>query len=150
MADAKLSSLAQTTPTADGSDVAIVIKGGVVYRVALSDIAQLATTVGGAAVPGRLAGINDQVGTAYTLSASDAGKDVRCSNAAAIGVTIPKNSDVAIPIGWYCLVSQGAAGSITVAAGTGVTLLAPNGVSTTAKGDLRGLEKTDIDTWRVI
>lgn len=102
-----------------------------------------------AAALGQHAGINDQTGTAYTLVLSDKGKDVRCTNGAAITLTVPPNSSVAFPIGAIVLFSQGGAGLVTATAGAGVTLRAANGAATTAQYDARGLEKTDIDTWRV-
>jgi len=98
----------------------------------------------------KLNGINDQTGTSYTLVLTDAGKDVRCSNAAAITLTIPPNSSVAFPIGSVVLFSQGGAGAVTATAGSGVTLRAAYGSATTALYDIRGLEKTDTDTWRVV
>jgi hypothetical protein len=99
---------------------------------------------------GQLNGINDQTGTAYTLVLSDAGKDVRCTNAAAVALTIPPNSAVAFPVGTWLLFSQGGAGAVTATAGAGVTLNAANGKATTAQYDIRGLEKVGTDTWRAI
>lgn len=96
-----------------------------------------------------VAGINDQSGTTYTLVLTDAGKDVRCTNASAITLTVPPNSSVAFSVGTVILFSQGGAGAVTATAGVGVTLRAANGAATIAIYDARGLEKTDTDTWRV-
>ena len=98
----------------------------------------------------QLNGINDQTGTSYTLALTDAGKDVRCTNAAAVTLTVPPNSSVAFTVGSVVLFSQGGAGAVTATAGSGVTLRSPNGAATTALYDIRGLEKTDTDTWRVV
>lgn len=98
----------------------------------------------------QLNGINDQTGTSYTLALTDAGKDVRCTNASPVTLTVPPNSSVAFTIGSVVLFSQGGAGAVTATAGSGVTLRAANGASTTALYDIRGLEKTDTDTWRVV
>jgi hypothetical protein len=98
----------------------------------------------------KLNGINDQTGTSYTLVLTDAGKDVRCTNASAITLTVPPNSSVAFPIASTVLFSQGGAGVVTATAGSGVTLRASKGSATAAQYDIRGLEKTDTDTWRVI
>jgi hypothetical protein len=93
--------------------------------------------------------MNDQTGTSYTLVLTDNGKDVRCTNAAAVTLTVPPNSSVAFPVGSVVLFSQGGAGAVTATAGVGVTLRAANGAATTAIYAGRGLEKTDTDTWRV-
>lgn len=97
----------------------------------------------------QLVGINDQTGTSYTLVLGDAGKDVRCTNAAAITLTVPPNSSVAFPIGTMIPFSQGGAGAVTATAGAGVTVNAANGAATTAQYDARVLEKVGTDTWRV-
>lgn len=97
----------------------------------------------------QLVGINDQTGTAYTLVLADAGKDVRCTNAAAITLTVPPNSSVPFPVGTMIPFSQGGAGAVTATAGTGVTINAANGAATTVQYDARVLEKVGTDTWRV-
>jgi len=108
-----------------------------------------ATGATGATGAAAVSAINDQSGTTYTLVLTDAGKDVRCTNASAITLTVPPNSSVAFAIGTVVLFSQGGAGAVTASAGAGVTLRAANGSATTAIYDGRGLEKTDTDTWRV-
>lgn len=130
----------------DGSELIEVVQGGVNVRTTTGSIAGLG---GGSATPGELAGINNQTGTSYTLVLTDAGKDVRCTNAAAVALTVPPNSSVAFPVGTWLLFSQGGAGIVTATAGSGVTLNAANGAATTAQHDGRGLEKTATDTWRV-
>ncbi len=108
-----------------------------------------ATGATGAAGAVNVAGINDQTGTSYTLVLGDNGKDVRCTNAGAITLTVPPNSTVAFPIGSVVLFSQGGAGIVTATAGSGVTLRTANGAGTAAIYDARGLEKIDTDEWRV-
>lgn len=100
--------------------------------------------------PFAVQGINDQTGTSYTLVLTDQSKDVRCTNASAITLTVPPNSSVAFPIGAVLLFSQGGAGAVAATAGAGVTLHAANGSATTALYDIRGLEKIDTNTWRVV
>lgn len=92
---------------------------------------------------------NDQTGTAYTLVLSDAANGLRCTNAAAITVTVPTNASVAFPRYTRIPIRQGGAGAVTVAAAAGVTLRSPNGAATTAQGDGRVLEQVDVDTWIV-
>lgn len=124
-----------------GSGLSASVVGGVVTIAA--------TGGGGSGTVGELNGINDQTGTSYTLALTDKGKDVRCTNAAAVTLTIPPNSSVAFPVNSWLLFSQGGAGAVTATAGAGVTLRAPNGAATTAQYDARGLEKIGADEWRV-
>lgn len=115
----------------------------------LSDQTDLQTALDAKAIKGQLAGVNSQTGTSYTLVLSDAGKDVKCTNASAITLTVPPNSSVAFPTGTWLLFSQGGAGTVTATAGSGVTLNAANGAATTAQYDGRGLEYLGSDVWRV-
>lgn len=112
--------------------------------------AAIAALGGGATPPGQLVGINNQTGTTYTPVLGDAGKDISCNNAAAITLTVPPNSSVAYPIGTFILFSQAGTGAVTAAAGAGVTLNAANGFATTARYDVRALEKVATDQWRVL
>lgn len=92
---------------------------------------------------------NDQTGTSYTLALGDALNGVRCTNAAAVTVTVPTNASVAFPRYTRVPIRQGGAGAVTIAAASGVTLRTPNGSATTAQGDGRVLEQVDLDTWIV-
>lgn len=76
---------------------------------------------------------NAQTGTTYTLAASDNGKIVTCSNAGAITVTLPQQSSVTLPQGFYCVVRQKGAGQVTLALEGSDTLQAPNGQATRAQ-----------------
>jgi hypothetical protein len=103
----------------------------------------------GAAGAGTLRGLNDQTGTSYTVAATDAGYDIRCTNASAISVNIDTQANVPVASNFWALVSQGGAGKVTVTALTGVTLRSPNGATTTAQYDGRGIERITDDEWRV-
>ena len=61
-------------------------------------------------------------GTTYTLALSDAGKFLQFTNGSSISVTIPTNASVAFTIGQTLVIEQYAAGVVTVAGDTGVTL----------------------------
>ncbi|CAB4194870.1 hypothetical protein UFOVP1269_11 [uncultured Caudovirales phage] len=65
--------------------------------------------------------INAQTGTTYTVVASDVGKLITASNAAAIALTIPQN---VFAVGDQINIMQGTGGSgvVTITAGAGVTL----------------------------
>jgi hypothetical protein len=64
------------------------------------------------------ANFNDQIGTTYTLVATDTGKTVTLTNASAITLTLPNN----LAIGFECEVIQGGAGTVTFSAAAGATL----------------------------
>jgi hypothetical protein len=81
---------------------------------------------------------------------ADRGKEVECTNAAAITVTVPPNSSVAFPTGSIVYVSQGGAGQVTVAAGAGVTLKKPGTLKTRVQESVLALHKVGTDTWRVM
>ena len=62
-----------------------------------------------------IAGVNAQVGTSYTLLATDNGKVITLSNAEAITLTVPAD----LGAGFNCLIVQLAAGKVTpTASGT--------------------------------
>lgn len=133
------------TPDTNG-DVDIAIPSSIVHSV--NDVGP--DSHGNVDVPlYQLAGLNDQTGTAYTLAAGDAGKEVRCTNASAVTFSIDTQANVPTPAMMWCFVSQGGAGVVTIAAKAGVTLLAPNGAATTAQYDARGVQHISGDTWRV-
>lgn len=64
-----------------------------------------------------LTSINTQSGTTYTLAASDCGKTILFTNAAAVTVTTLNS----IGAGCYINIEQGGAGQVTIAAGSGAT-----------------------------
>lgn len=66
--------------------------------------------------------INEQTGTAYTLTAPNAGQFMKMNNAAATTLTVPPNSSVAFDIGVTVTVIQYGAGQVTLTAGAGVTI----------------------------
>lgn len=68
-------------------------------------------------ISGYAANINAQTGTTYTLVASDAGKIVELTNAAAITLTLPND----LPKGFCCTVVQGGAGAVTFTPASGAT-----------------------------
>lgn len=62
--------------------------------------------------------VNAQTGTEYTLTASDHGRLVSCSNGSAIAVTVAAG----LPAGFRCRIAQGGAGRVTVSGASGVTV----------------------------
>lgn len=94
------------------------IEAGIEATATVADTARL----------GRYAGVNAQTGTTYTLAASDEGKLVTCTNAAAITVTVDTN----LPVGGSVDVVAMGAGMVTVV-GSGVTVVATPSAVTRAQ-----------------
>jgi len=97
--------------------------------------------------------VNTQTGTTYTLVIGDEYLlGVTMNNAAANTITIPPNADVALPVGTKVFITQGGAGSTTIAAGAGVTINAPASV-TAAIGEQHGsrvVQKIQTNEWLLI
>lgn len=94
--------------------------------------------------------INAQTGTTYTLAAGDVGKLVTCTNAAAITVTLPQDSDATIPVGSRVDVAVLGAGMVTFAAGTGATANGTPSLVTRAQYSGATCYKRAANTWLVI
>lgn len=92
--------------------------------------------------------VNAQTGTTYTLVAGDAGKLVTLSNASAITLTLPQDSDATFTSGVYVDLLQLGAGQVTVAAGTGATLRT-SGLTAKARAQYSrlGVQKISANTW---
>ncbi len=92
--------------------------------------------------------VNAQTGTTYTLVAGDAGKLVTLSNAGAITLTLPQDSDATIAVGVYVDLLQLGAGQVTVAQGTGATLRT-SGLTAKARAQYArlGVQKISANTW---
>lgn len=92
--------------------------------------------------------INAQTGTAYTLAITDAYGAVSLSNAGAITLTVPPDSDVAFDDGTFVEFHQQGAGTVNVAAGSGVTINS-RGSRTATSGQyaIAALRKTGANTW---
>jgi len=95
-------------------------------------------------------GINAQVGTTYTVTASDEGKIVTCTNASAITVTLPSDSDEDLPIGFITHIHQEGAGQVTVAPAAGVTLRTALSLSTRVQYSSLSCIKIASDLYKVI
>lgn len=104
----------------------------------------------GAEVYKQVQTVNAQTGTTYTLVAGDAGKLVTLSNASAITLTVPQDSDATIAVGSYVDLWQLGAGQVTVAAGTGATLRV-GGLTAKARAQYSslGVQKVSANTWRL-
>lgn len=76
---------------------------------------------------GSLLGVTTIAGTAYALSAADDGHLLYCTAATAVTITT-----AALPAAFSCMVIQGGAGKISIAAGAGTTVAAFGGMVKTA------------------
>lgn len=96
--------------------------------------------------------IDAQTGTTYTLVLADAGQNVDMNNAGANTLTIPLNATVAFPVGTIITVTQAGAGTTTIAAAGGVTIVKPTArtLSISAQYETATLYKTGSDTWRAL
>ena len=95
--------------------------------------------------------LNNQTGTTYTLVLTDKDKLIEMENAAANTLTVPLNSSVAFDVGTQILIVQKGAGTTTIAAAAGVTLLSKD--SNLDIGGQYGAAtciKIATDTWYVI
>jgi len=92
---------------------------------------------------------NAQSGTTYTLALGDAGGVVEMNNASANTVTVPTNASIAFIVGCRITIVQTGAGTTTIAAAGGVTLL--GSVLTTA-GQYAGVTiyQRDANSWVVL
>lgn len=80
----------------------------------------------------KLAEINTQTGTSYTLVLADASKTVEMDNGGAMTVTVPTNASVAYPVGTLIEIVRLGAGTVTINH-AGVTVNSPGGVKTIAE-----------------
>src|SRR5215207_1897194 len=92
-------------------------------------------------------GFTSQAGTAYTLTYTDAGQAVEFTSASSVTVTVPPNSSVAFPIGTVVEIARMGAGSVTVAAGAGVTVRTPGTLVLRALYSTVSLRKKATDEW---
>ena len=95
--------------------------------------------------------INAQTGTTYSVVLSDDGKLITCDNASSIALTIVPNSSVAFGIGTQINVMQLGAGTVTITAGSGVTLRSDGSkLKTNAQYAVATCLKIASDTWVVV
>lgn len=96
---------------------------------------------------GKYVGINAQVGTTYTPVLADVGKLVTLTNAAAITVTLPQDSDVAVPITTSIDFVGLGAGLATFVAGTGATVVGTPSLVARAQYSVITAIKIAANTW---
>src|SRR6478736_3445018 len=95
----------------------------------------------------RYVGVNAQTGTTYTPVLTDEGKFVTLTNASPITVTMPQDSDVAIPIGGSIDLQVRGAGMATFVNGTGATVDGTPSLVTRANKSVVTAIKVAANTW---
>lgn len=101
-------------------------------------------------VAGRYVGINAQTGTTYTPVLSDENSLVTLSNASAITVTLPQDSELAFPVGGRIDFAGIGAGLVTFAAGTGATVNGTPSLVTRARYSAVTAIKVSANTWLLV
>lgn len=82
------------------------------------------------------------------LQLSDEGKLLSCASDSEISLTVPKNSDVAFPVGTEITVFRAGLGGVTIAAAEGVTICAPGAARAIgARYSAVRLKKWEANTW---
>jgi len=137
----------------DDTPLALTVAASTVLgRKASGNIAAMtaaeAAAVLGTNIYGQVQTANPQTGTSYTLVAADAGKLVTLSNAAAITLTLPQDSDATIAVLTYIDLLQLGAGQVTVVAGSGATLRT-SGLTAKCRAQYSrvGVQKISTNTW---
>jgi hypothetical protein len=109
------------------------------------------TIIGGAASASSLLTTNAQTGTTYTLALTDANNTmVELSNASPIALTVPLNSSVAFPVGSQVNLLQTAAGQVTIAGDSGVTVNGTPGLKLRTQWSGASLIKRATNTWVLV
>lgn len=95
--------------------------------------------------------VQSETGTTYTFDIADSNNFIRFNNASAQALTIPTNSGVEFPIGTRIWCYREGAGAVSFSGATGVTLNAPNSVTSLGtQYQLGELYKYDTDSWNLV
>ena len=117
MADVKISGLpASTTPLA-GTEVLPIVQSGATKQVSIANVTS-GRPIASTGYQLESGGLITEATTARTLSATDNGKIIYCTNGSATTITCAAG----LGAGFSCTIIQGGAGKVTVAAG-GQTLV---------------------------
>ena len=94
--------------------------------------------------------IGGNQGTHYTLVIGDSHGMVRINSGSAVNVTIPPNSSVDFPVGTEILIYRNGAGSVTLVAGTSVTIIKKSALTISARYGIARIIKvlnTGVGAW---
>lgn len=90
-----------------------------------------------------------ETGTSRTLTAADNTNTVRCTNAAAVTVTVPTDASNDLPTGFIVVLVSDGAGGVALDV-TGITLQAGGVFTAISTGEGLWLQKTGVDSWIVL
>jgi hypothetical protein len=133
------------SPTFTGTPAAPTASAG-------TNTTQLATTAfTTAAIAASQLNVSITKSTSYTLALTDAAGPNDTSSATAMTITIPTNASVAFPNGTTIEISQQAAGQVTVAGASGVTISSAGSlVKTRVQGSAVSLRKISTNLWSLV
>lgn len=140
---------------APGSGVTLNSRGGILTTNGANACVQLILVASNTwDVIGDLIGvgnrsINTQTGTTYTTVLADANSIINSTSASSTTHTIPPNSSVPYPLGTELYFLQNAAGQITIAPGSGVTLTNNSSLKTRVQSCLIGAIQTTANNWTI-
>ena len=147
----KLANLAVTAAKlADGSVTTPKLANGAVTAEKLASglFSNKADLEGGKVKPSQLSLSLVNITTSHTLKLSDEGKMLACTNSTPISITVPKNSDVAFPIGTEIHVYRAGTGTVTFAVPDGVTIRKPGSSAMIgSRYSSARLKKWDANVW---
>jgi hypothetical protein len=87
--------------------------------------------------------------TARTLALTDARKYIRCTSSSSVSVTVPPQASVAWAADTEIVVERAGTGSLTIVAGSGVTLVSPRTLVADVRYSCVTLKRIASDTWVV-
>lgn len=95
----------------------------------------------------RIAAFSSITDTAYNLAAADEGKFLIHTNASASTITVLNDTSLTWEIGGCVEIQRAGAGTLTIAAGSGVTLTAAGRSKLRVQGSVARLIKTAANAW---
>lgn len=130
---AKLANYAvNTAKLADGAVLTSKLADGAVTaeKLAAGLMEGKADLDGGKLRPSQLSRVIILADSSRALKLSDDGKILACTNSSAMTLTVPKNSDAALPVGAEIVVYRSGTGSVSIAAAEGVSIFCPSSAYT--------------------
>jgi hypothetical protein len=95
----------------------------------------------------RIAAFSPITGTAYNLAAADEGKFLIHADASASTITVLNDTSLTWEIGGCVEIQRAGAGTLTIAAGSGVTLTTAGRAKLRVQGSVARLIKTAANAW---
>lgn len=90
------------------------------------------------------------VAASLTLNTSHSGKYLRTTSSSLVTITVPPDSTANLDIGKPIQIRQAGTGTLTIAAGAGVTITSPGSLTARAQNSTVSLVKVAANTWDLI